>query len=88
MYGMTVRALRWAGALVVGAGLTVGGLVATTATAHADAGVAPMREYWCPAEYFVSCDVWHSKFFQSPWMQSPVWQNPMVRVPWQSDGYD
>lgn len=88
MYRMTARAYRGAGKAVIAAGLAAVGCLTATATAHADAAVGPMREYWCPAEYFMSCDVWHSEFFQSPLMQSPLWQNPMVRVPWQSDGYD
>jgi len=85
--GMTVRAHRWVGTLVAGAGLALGGCVATTATAHADSGVGPLRQYWCPAQYVLPCDFWQTEFFQSPWMQSPLWQNPMVRVPWQPDRY-
>ncbi|MFZ0834535.1 MAG: hypothetical protein WAM92_15935 [Mycobacterium sp.] len=85
---MQTGARRWAGALAVSAGLAVVGYPATTATAHADIVAGPMREYWCPAEYFVPCEVWRSEIFQAPVLQSPLWQTPLVRVPWQSDGYD
>jgi len=88
MQGMKLRAHRWVGTLAVSAGLALGGCVATTATAHADAGFAAPRQYWCPAEYLLPCEMWHTDFFQSPLMQSQLWQNPLVRVPWQADGYD
>jgi hypothetical protein len=85
---MKVPAHRFLGALVASAGLAVGGCVLTTATAHADTSVGPLKEYWCPAQYFLPCDVWHTQFFQSPMMQSPLWRTPLARVPWQQDGYD
>lgn len=88
MHGMKLRTHRGIGTLAVGAGLVLGGCVATTATAHADTGLAAPKQYWCPAEYVLPCDFWQTEFFQSPLMQSQLWQNPLVRVPWQADGYD
>ena len=85
---MKIRTHRWVGALVVSAGLALGGCVLTTATANADAGVAPPKENWCPADYFGPCDFWQTEFFQSGLMQSPLWRNPLVRVPWQADAHD
>ncbi len=76
------------GTLVVSAGLALGGCVLSAPTAHADTGIWPLKQYWCPADYFLPCEVWQTEFFQSPVMQSPLWQTPLVRVPWQSDGYD
>jgi len=88
MYRMKVRTHRWLGTLVVGTGLVFGVCVATTATADADTGVGPVKQYWCPAQYVLPCDIWHTEFFQSPMMQSPLWQGNVIRVPWQADGYD
>ena len=85
---MNVRAHRRVGAVVVSAGIAVGGCVLTTAPAQADSNVGPLKQYWCPAEFVLTCDFWHTELWQTPIMQSPLWKTPGLRVPWQSDDYD